>query len=77
VQLSACRQTLDAAETIWMLEDDIMTAIENDRVSLEYIRMTLKYVSNIAEIAMIYAIDEVTEKHSAKPQETIITSNMP
>ncbi|MDQ3947827.1 MAG: hypothetical protein M3114_03610 [Thermoproteota archaeon] len=60
-----------------MLEDDIMTAIENDRVPLEYIRMTLKYVSNNAEIAMTYAIDEVTEKHSAKPQETIIISHMP
>ncbi len=50
-----------------------MTAIENDRVPdlhsidlpLEHIRMIVKYVSNIVEIAMTDAIDEVTEKHSA------------
>jgi hypothetical protein len=45
-------KTLDSAETIWTLKDDIMTAIENDRVpdlhninlSLEHIRMTVEYV---------------------------------
>jgi hypothetical protein len=43
-------KTLDTAETIWTLKDDIMTAIENDRVpdlhninlSLEHIRMTVE-----------------------------------
>ncbi|MDQ3961084.1 MAG: hypothetical protein M3230_01220 [Thermoproteota archaeon] len=39
-----------------------LTAIENDRVPLEHIRMTLEYVINIAEIAITDAMDdEVTE----------------
>ncbi len=48
-----------------------MTAIEmtvpdlhNINLTLEHIRMTVEYVSNIAISAMNDAIDEVTEKHS-------------
>ena len=64
-------KTPDTAETIWTLKDNIMTAIEmtvpdlhNINLSLEHIRMTVEYVSNIAISEMNDAIDEVTEKHS-------------
>lgn len=37
----------------------------NVKLSLEYIRRTAGYASDIAEIALKETIDEVTEKHSA------------
>jgi phosphate uptake regulator len=64
--------TVDNAENIRTLEDDVMTAMEKDRVhdlgniklALEDIRRTAEYASDIAEVAMNDTIDEVTEKHS-------------
>jgi hypothetical protein len=66
-------KTIDTAENIQTLEDDVMTAIKNDRahdldnikLALEDIKRAAEYVSDIAEDAMTEAIDEVTEKHSA------------
>ena len=66
-------KTLDNAENIRALEDDVMTAIEKDKVhdqgniklALEDIRRTAEYASDIAEAALNETIDEVTEKHSA------------
>ena len=65
-------KTVDNAENIRTLEDDVITAIEKDRVhdpgniklALEDIRRTAEYASDIAEAAMNETIDEVTEKHS-------------
>ena len=66
-------KTVDNAENIRTLEDDVMTAIEKDRVhdaaniklAIENIRRTAEYASDIAEAAMDETIDEVIEKHSA------------
>jgi phosphate uptake regulator len=67
-------KTVDSAENIRTLEDDIMTAIEKDsrvhdlgniKLVLEAIRRTAEYASDIAEVAMNETIDEVTEKHNA------------
>ena len=65
-------KTVDNAENILTLEDDVMTAMEKDRVhdlgniklALEDIRRTAEYASDIAEVAMNDTIDEVTEKQS-------------
>jgi len=65
--------TVDNAENIRTLEDDVITAMEKDRaddlgnikLALEDIRRTAEYASDIAEVAMNDTIDEVTEKHSA------------
>ena len=65
-------KTVDNAEIIRTLEDDVITATEKDRVhdlgniklALEDIRRTAEYASDIAEVAMNDTIDEVTEKHS-------------
>jgi hypothetical protein len=66
-------KTVDDAENIRTLEDDVITAMEKDRaddlgnikLALEDIRRTAEYASDIAEVAMNDTIDEVTEKHSA------------
>jgi phosphate uptake regulator len=67
-------KTVNTAENIRTLEDDIMTAIEKDsrvhdlgniKLVLEAIRRTAEYASDIAEVAMNETIDEVTEKHNA------------
>ena len=66
-------KTVDNAENIRTFEDDVMTAIEKDRVhdaaniklAIENIRRTAEYASDIAEAAMDETIDEVIEKHSA------------
>jgi len=66
-------KTVDDAENIRTLEDDVITAVEKDRaddlgnikLALEDIRRTAEYASDIAEVAMNDTIDEVTEKHSA------------
>jgi len=63
--------TVDAARNIRALEDDVLKAIEKDKVhdstniklALEDIRRTAEYASDIAEIAMNQTIDEVLEKH--------------
>jgi hypothetical protein len=65
--------TVDNAENIRTLEDDVITAMEKDRaddlgnikLALEDIRRTAEYASDIAEVAMNDTIDEVTEQHSA------------
>jgi phosphate uptake regulator len=66
-------KTVDNAENIRTLEDDVIIAIEKDRVhdlgniklALEAIRRTAEYGSDIAEVAMNETIDEVVEKHGA------------
>ncbi len=67
-------KTVNTAENIHTLEDDIMTTIEKDsrvhdlgniKLALEDIRRTAEYASDIAEVAMNETIDEVTEKYSA------------
>ena len=67
-------KTVDIAENIRTLEDDIITTIEKDsrvhdlgniKLALEAIRRTAEYASDIAEVAMNETIDEVTEKHKA------------
>jgi phosphate uptake regulator len=67
-------KTVNTAENIRTLEDDIMTTIEKDsrvhdlgniKLALEDIRRTAEYASDIAEVAMNETIDEVTEKYSA------------
>jgi phosphate uptake regulator len=64
-------KTVNTAENIHTLEDDIMTTIEKDsrvhdlgniKLALEDIRRTAEYASDIAEVAMNETIDEVTEK---------------
>jgi phosphate uptake regulator len=64
-------RTVDAAENIRTLEDDVMAAIEknkshdlsNIKLALEDIRRTAEYASDIAEAALNETINEVTEKH--------------
>ena len=68
-------KTVDAAENIRTLEDDVMTTLENDnnnvydqtniRLALENIRRTAEYASDIAEVAINETIVEVTERHSS------------
>ncbi|MFL6474580.1 MAG: PhoU domain-containing protein [Nitrososphaera sp.] len=66
-------KTVDAARNIRTLEDDVLKAMEKDKVhdptyiklTLEDIRRTAEYASDIAEIAMNQTIDEVLEKHKA------------
>jgi phosphate uptake regulator len=66
-------KTVDIAENIRTLEDDVMVSIEkynnahdqaNIRLALENIRRTAEYASYIAEVAINETIDEVTENHS-------------
>jgi phosphate uptake regulator len=65
-------KTVDNAENIRALEDNVITAMEKDRVhdsaniklALEDIRRTAEYASDIAEAALNETIDEVTEKQS-------------
>ena len=64
--------TVDTAENIRTLEDEVMATLENDKghdqsnikLALESIRRTAEYASDIAEAAINETIDEVTEKHS-------------
>jgi phosphate uptake regulator len=66
-------KTVDTAKNIGTLEDDVLKAIEKDKVrdpaniklALEDIRRTAEYASDIAEAAMNETIDEVIEKHTA------------
>lgn len=66
-------RTVDNAEDIRPLEDDAIAALEKDRIrdtasvklTLEDIRRTAEYASDIAEAAMNETIDEVIEKHVA------------
>jgi phosphate uptake regulator len=68
-------KTVDNAKNIGTLEDDVLKAIEKDKVrdpaniklALEDIRRTAEYASDIAEAAMNETIDEVIEKHTANP----------
>ena len=66
-------KTVDIAENIRTLEDDVMASIEkynnvhdqaNIRLALENIRRTAEYASDIAEVAINETIDEVTENHN-------------
>jgi phosphate uptake regulator len=66
-------KTVDAAESVRILEGDVMTTIENCtnmhdqttiRLTLENIRRTAEYASDIAEVAINETIDQVTERHS-------------
>jgi phosphate uptake regulator len=66
-------KTVDIAENIRTLEDDVMASMEkynnvhdqaNIRLALENIRRTAEYASDIAEVAINETIDEVTENHS-------------
>jgi hypothetical protein len=47
------------------MEKDRADDLGNIKLSLEDIRRTAEYASDIAEVAMNDTIDEVTEKHSA------------
>ena len=66
-------RTVDAARNIRELEDDVLKAMEKDKINdlaniklaLEDIRRTAEYASDIAEVAMNQTIDEVIEKHKA------------
>ena len=66
-------KTVDTAENIRMLEDEVMAILEEDnmhdqaniKLALESIRRTAEYASDIAEVAINETIGEVTEKHSA------------
>ena len=66
-------KTVDNAKNIRTLEDEVLKAIEKDKVRdpaniklvLEDIRRTAEYASDIAEAAMNETIDEVIEKHRA------------
>jgi phosphate uptake regulator len=66
-------KTVDTAENIRTLEDEVMATLEKDnghdqaniKLALESIRRTAEYASDIAEAAINETIDEVTEKHSA------------
>jgi phosphate uptake regulator len=66
-------KTVDTAENIRTLEDEIMAILEEDnmhdqaniKLALESIRRTAEYASDIAEVAINETIGEVTEKHSA------------
>jgi phosphate uptake regulator len=66
-------KTVDTAENIRTLEDDVMASIEkysnmhdqaNIRLALENIRRTAEYASDIAEVAINETIGDVTENHS-------------
>jgi phosphate uptake regulator len=66
-------KTVDTAENIRTLEDDVLASIEkynnvhdqaNIRLALENIRRTAEYASDIAEVAINETIDDVTENHS-------------
>ena len=66
-------KTVDNAKNIRTLEDEVLKAIEKDKIRdisniklvLEDIRRTAEYASDIAEAAMNQTIDEVIEKHGA------------
>jgi phosphate uptake regulator len=66
-------KTVDNAKNIRILEDEVLEAIEKDKVRdisniklvLEDIRRTAEYASDIAEAAMNQTIEEVIEKHGA------------
>jgi len=66
-------KTVDNAKNIRTLEDEVLKAIEKDKIRdisnikliLEDIRRTAEYASDIAEVAMNQTIDEVIEKHGA------------
>ena len=66
-------KTVDIAENIRTLEEDVLKTIEKEKVrdpaniklALEDIRRTAEYASDIAEAAMNETIDEVIEKHRA------------
>ena len=66
-------KTVDTAEKIRTLEDEVLATLERDnghdqaniKLALESIRRTAEYASDIAEAAINETIDEVTEKHSA------------
>ena len=65
-------KTVDTAENIRTLEDEVMAALEegnmhdqaNIKLALESIRRTAEYASDIAEVAINETISEVTEKQS-------------
>ncbi|MDQ3968896.1 MAG: PhoU family transcriptional regulator [Thermoproteota archaeon] len=65
-------KTVDTAENIRTLEDEVMASLEKDnmhdqaniKLALESIRRTAEYASDIAEVAINETIGEVTEKHS-------------
>jgi phosphate uptake regulator len=65
-------KTVDNAKNIRTLEDEVLKAIEKDKVRdlssiklvLEDIRRTAEYASDIAEVALNQTIDEVIEKQS-------------
>jgi phosphate uptake regulator len=66
-------KTVDNAKNIRTVEDDVLKAIEKDKIrdpaniklALEDIRRTAEYASDIAEAAMNQTIDEVIEKHNS------------
>jgi phosphate uptake regulator len=66
-------KTVDNAKNIRTIEDDVLKAIEKDKIrdpaniklALEDIRRTAEYASDIAEAAMNQTIDEVIEKHNS------------
>jgi phosphate uptake regulator len=66
-------KTVDNAKNIRTLEDEVLKAIEKDKIRdisniklvLEDIRRTAEYASDIAEAAMNQTIDEVIEKRGA------------
>jgi phosphate uptake regulator len=65
-------KTVDTAENIQTLEDEVMATLGKDNVhdqaniklALESIKRTAEYASDISEAAINETIDEVTEKHS-------------
>src|SRR5918993_834845 len=66
-------KTVETAENIRTLEDDVMASIEKYnnvhdqaiiRLALENIRRTAEYASDIAEVAINETIDDVIENHS-------------
>jgi phosphate uptake regulator len=65
-------QTVDTAENIQTLENEVMATLEKDnlhdqaniKLALESIRRTAEYASDIAEVAINETIGEVTEKQS-------------
>lgn len=66
-------KTVDAVENIYALEQEVIAAMEKDRIKdsasiklvLEDIRRTAEYASDIAEAALNETIDEVIEKQTA------------
>lgn len=65
-------KTVDTAENIRTLENEVMATLEKDnmhdqaniKLALESIRRTAEYASDIAEVAINETIGEVTEKQS-------------